>query len=186
MRIIAGEWRGRRLRVPDSGLTRPTASRVRETLFSMLHSELGSLEELRVADLFAGSGALGLESLSRGAASCVFVEHEAKALVCLRANIAALGADSRATVLTESATRLSRRADALDLILLDPPYDSTQGDVALHRLLRMGWLGEASIAVLEHDARRTVSIPGLQVVKTRRVGVAGLTFLRRDPNAVTV
>ena len=88
MRIIAGEWRGRPLVAPKGDTTRPTADRTREALFSMLASRLGSFEGLAVADLFAGSGALGLEALSRGAASCLFVEQDKPALDALRANIA--------------------------------------------------------------------------------------------------
>src|SRR3982751_3668008 len=92
MRIIAGEWRGRQLEAPPGQSTRPTADRVRETLFSMLASRLGSFEDLRVADLFAGSGALGLEALSRGAASAIFVENDSKAAAIIRRNAEKLGA----------------------------------------------------------------------------------------------
>ena len=92
LRIISGQWRGRKLAAPAGDTTRPTADRTRETLFSMLVSRLGSLEGLKVADLFAGSGALGLEALSRGAATCVFSEQDPAALKALRANIEGLGA----------------------------------------------------------------------------------------------
>ena len=95
MRIVAGEWRRRQLRAPPGEGTRPTADRTRETLFSMLASRLGSFEGLAVADLFAGSGALGLEALSRGAERCLFVENDATALRALRVNIAALRAQQR-------------------------------------------------------------------------------------------
>ena len=98
MRIVAGEWRGRRLVAPRGDATRPTADRTREALFSMLTSRLGSFEDLAVADLFAGSGALGLEALSRGAANCLFVEQDGAALAALRANITALDARDRAAV----------------------------------------------------------------------------------------
>ncbi|MFZ5794795.1 MAG: RsmD family RNA methyltransferase, partial [Pseudomonadota bacterium] len=91
MRIIAGKWRGRPIVAPKGDATRPTADRVREALFSMLASRLGSFEDLAVADLFAGSGALGLEALSRGAASCIFVEQDKAALDALRTNITKLG-----------------------------------------------------------------------------------------------
>ncbi|MBS0477308.1 MAG: RsmD family RNA methyltransferase, partial [Proteobacteria bacterium] len=98
MRIVAGEWRGRKLQAPAGDATRPTADRTRETLFSMLVSRLGSFEGLAVADLFAGSGALGLEALSRGAASCVFAEQDPAAIRALRANVAALRAADRCDV----------------------------------------------------------------------------------------
>src|SRR5207244_4142391 len=95
VRIIAGEWRGRTLEAPPGMSTRPTADRVRETLFSMLVSRLGSFDDLRVADLFAGSGALGLEALSRGAASATFVEKNAKAAAAIRRNAEKLGVADR-------------------------------------------------------------------------------------------
>src|SRR5205809_5203797 len=106
MRIIAGTWRGRLLEAPAGHATRPTADRVRETLFSMLASRLGSFEDLRVADLFAGSGALGLEALSRGAAAVTFVENNAIAAAAIKSNIAKLGASERAQVLSGSALSL--------------------------------------------------------------------------------
>src|SRR5688572_32039594 len=106
MRIIAGQWRGRRLHTAPGIATRPTADRVRETLFSMLASRIGSFEGLRVADLYAGSGALGLEALSRGAAHSTFVEIDRAALKAIEANVAALGADSRIAVRATSAATL--------------------------------------------------------------------------------
>ena len=98
MRVIAGEWRGRKLLAPKNDATRPTADRTRETLFSMLASRLGSFEGIHVADLFAGSGALGIEALSRGAAHCLFGEQDRDALDTLKKNLGALGATSRADV----------------------------------------------------------------------------------------
>src|SRR3954451_19155353 len=124
MRIIAGEWRGRSIEAPPGLATRPTADRVRETLFSMLTSRLGSFEDLRVADLFAGSGALGLEALSRGAASATFVECEPKAVAAIRRNADKLGAP--AEILTGSAFALPR-SEPFDLIFADPPYAPGSG-----------------------------------------------------------
>src|SRR3954447_5674987 len=103
MRIIAGEWRGRQLEAPPGQSTRPTADRVREALFSMLASRLGSFEDLRVADLFAGSGALGFEALSRGAAFATFVERDAAATAIIKRNAAKLGAEDRMQVRGGSA-----------------------------------------------------------------------------------
>ena len=98
MRIIAGDWRGRPLQAPAGQGTRPTSDRTRETLFSMLVSRLGSFEGLRVADLYAGSGALGLEALSRGAAHALFIEKDPSALAAIRANLEALSAAERSSV----------------------------------------------------------------------------------------
>ncbi|MBM0171056.1 16S rRNA (guanine(966)-N(2))-methyltransferase RsmD [Altererythrobacter sp. C41] len=178
MRIIAGEWRGRRLAAPRGEGTRPTADRTRETLFSMLASRLGSFEEVAVADLFAGSGALGLEALSRGAAQCLFVEQEEAALKAIRANIAALDARMRSEVRAGSVMALGPAEAARDLVLLDPPYGTGAGAVALDRLLRLGWIGEATWVALETGADETVAVKGLSIDAERRVGKAKLTLLR--------
>ena len=134
LRIIAGEWRGRKLQAPAGDITRPTADRTRETLFSMLVSRIGDFEGLTVADLFAGSGALGLEALSRGAASCVFVEQDAAALRALRANIANLRAAPQCDVRASSVLALGPAKAPLDLVLRDPPYNSGAGAGALDKL----------------------------------------------------
>jgi 16S rRNA (guanine966-N2)-methyltransferase len=180
MRIIAGEWRGRKLRAPAGDATRPTADRTRETLFSMLLSRLGSFEGLSVADLFAGSGALGLEALSRGAASCLFVEQDASAIRALRANIAALRAQARCEVRAGSALTLGPAKAPLDLLLLDPPYGSGVGVVALDKLARLGWIGPASWVSLETAHEEAVAVKGFAIEAERRVGKAKLTLLRRE------
>lgn len=180
MRIIAGEWRGRQLVTAKGDTTRPTADRTRETLFNMLASRLGSLEGLTVVDLFAGSGALGLEALSRGAAHCLFVEQDAGALAALRKNVAVFDAQTRVTVKAGSVLELEPAKSPSDLILLDPPYETGAGQVALHRLLRLGWLGAASTAVLETSHDEEVEVRGLIIATERRVGRAKLTFLRPE------
>ncbi|OYW44442.1 MAG: 16S rRNA (guanine(966)-N(2))-methyltransferase RsmD [Sphingomonadales bacterium 12-68-11] len=178
MRIIAGEWRSRLLRAPRGEATRPTADRTRETLFAMLTSRLGSFEGLAVADLFAGSGALGLEALSRGAARCLFVENEAEALRALRANIAALRAAERCEVEARSVMQLAAARQTWDLILLDPPYNSGAGAVALDRLNRLGWIGPATWIALETASDEVVTVKSLAIESERRVGKAKLTLLR--------
>lgn len=177
MRIIAGEWRGRKLIAPRGDATRPTADRTRETLFSMLASRLGSFEDLRVADLFAGSGALGLEALSRGAAHCLFVEQEKPAIDAIRANILALGARERSAVQHGSVMSLGPTSEPFDLLLLDPPYRTGAGEVALDRLQRLGWIGPASWIALETSDKETVEVKGLEVAAERKVGKARLTLL---------
>jgi 16S rRNA (guanine966-N2)-methyltransferase len=178
MRIIAGEWRRRQLRAPAGDITRPTADRTRETLFAMLASRLGSFEGLRVADLFAGSGALGLEALSRGAGSCTFVEHEPEALRALRANIAALRAQPQSEVEARSVMQLGPARQPYDLLLLDPPYGSGAGAVALDRLARHGWIGPASWIALETARDENPKLRGVEVDAERQVGSARLTLLR--------
>jgi 16S rRNA (guanine966-N2)-methyltransferase len=141
VRVVAGEYRGRRLRAPRGGATRPTADRVRESLFAML----GDVSGARVLDLFAGSGALGIEALSRGAASACFVERDRAAAAAIRANLDALGARA-GTVRRRDALRFLRSCDErFDLVLVDPPYDSAP---------RLGGpLSAALPRVLEPDAR---------------------------------
>ncbi|MEO1647709.1 MAG: 16S rRNA (guanine(966)-N(2))-methyltransferase RsmD [Pseudomonadota bacterium] len=179
MRIIAGEWRGRKLVAPKGEATRPTADRTRETLFSMLTSRLGSFEGLQIADLFAGSGALGLEALSRGAEHCLFVEQDRAALDALRTNIAALDARAKARIEAQSVMHLRAASEPLDLLLLDPPYSTGAGEVALDRLLRLGWIGEATWMALETAADEDVEVRGLSTEAERRVGKGKLTLLRK-------
>jgi len=178
VRIVAGQWRGRKLSAPTGETTRPTADRTRETLFSMLTSRLGSFEGLTVADLFAGSGALGLEALSRGAASCIFVEQDSPAVRVLRQNIASLGAQGQSDVRATSVLALGPARQPLDLILLDPPYGSGAGAVALDKLARLGWIGEATWVSLETGAKEDPDVRGLETVAERIVGKARITLLR--------
>ena len=182
MRIIAGEWRRRLLQAPPGEATRPTADRTRETLFAMLTSRLGDFEGLRVADLFAGSGALGLEALSRGAARCLFAEHDPAAIRALRANIANLRAQQACDVRAVSVMSLGPASEPYDLILLDPPYGSGAGAVALDRLRRHGWIGEATWIALETAYDEKVQVKSLAIESERKVGKAKLTLLRlADP-----
>jgi 16S rRNA (guanine966-N2)-methyltransferase len=178
MRIIAGTWRGRKLVAPKGDATRPTADRMRETLFSMLMSRLGDFEGLQVADLFAGSGALGLEALSRGAATCLFVEQDRTAVDAIRANITTMGARDQARVEVGSVTQLRAATQPLDLILVDPPYQSGAGEVALDRLLRLGWIGPETWVTLETAFNEDPAVKGLTIEAQRRVGKGKLSFLR--------
>ena len=178
MRIIAGEWRGRNLVAPQGDTTRPTADRTRETLFSMLVSRIGDFEGLAVADLFAGSGALGLEALSRGAASCIFVEQDAAALRALRSNIANLRAQSQCDVRASSVLALGPAKAPLDLVLLDPPYGTGAGGVALDKLVRLGWIGEATWVSLETAHNEDPKVKTLEPVAERKGGKARITLLR--------
>jgi len=144
----------------------------------MLVSRLGSFEGLAVADLFAGSGALGLEALSRGAARCTFVEQDAAALKALKANVAALEAGTRADVRASSVLSLGPAKEPLDLLLLDPPYNSGAGAVALDKLQRLGWIGPATWISLETAVNEEPEVKGLEAVADRKVGKARLTLLR--------
>ena len=170
MRVVAGRFGGRRLRAPRGRDTRPTSDRVREALFSML----GPLDDARVLDLFAGSGALGIEALSRGAATAILVERDARAVEVIRANLDALGlgaveaelvrADARAALRDASA-----RGDAYDLVFLDPPYrDAAALGRELSRALPAVLARDARV-VAESDRRAPLQID-LPVVRERRYG----------------
>ncbi|MEG3086483.1 16S rRNA (guanine(966)-N(2))-methyltransferase RsmD [Sphingomonas sp. PB4P5] len=178
MRIISGQWRGRQIVAPKGDATRPTADRTRETLFSMLTSRLGSFQDLAVADLFAGSGALGIEALSRGAASCVFVEQDKPALDALRANLAKLGAT--ADVRAQSVLALAHVAQPIDVILMDPPYGTGAGAVALDKLGRLGWIGPATWISIETAKDETIDVDGFEIDVERTSGKAKLTLLRQS------
>ncbi|ANY19901.1 Ribosomal RNA small subunit methyltransferase D [Tsuneonella dongtanensis] len=180
MRVVAGEWRGRKLVAPKGEATRPTADRTRETMFNMLVSRVGSFEGLTVADLFAGSGALGLEALSRGAASCLFVEQDKAALDTIRANVAALDARTRATVSAGSVMSLGPAKVQHDLLLLDPPYGTGAAGVALDRLLRLGWIGPATWIAVETGAKEDLAVRGLAMEAERKVGKATIRLLRLE------
>ncbi len=178
MRIIAGEWRGRKLVAPAGRETRPTADRTRETLFSMLASRLGSFEGLRVADLYAGSGALGLEALSRGAAQATFVESDRAAIRAIEANAAAMGAQDRASLRATSAAALPA-SEPFDLIFADPPYAAGSGTAAAAAVAKTGWLAPGGWMAIETRRGDAVAPPdGWEVDATRDVGRAHLTLLR--------
>jgi len=177
MRIIAGDWRGRKLVAPEGTATRPTGDRVREALFSMLASRLGSFEGLRVADLYAGSGALGFEALSRGAASATFVEHDPKALAAIRANVEALGAGDRTRVLARAAQNLPA-GDGFDLVFADPPYGPGSGTQALGDILAAGWAQPGAWIAIETKRGDPVNPQQCALEAERDVGRARITLLR--------
>ena len=178
MRIIAGKWRGRPLAAPAGAATRPTADRVRETLFSMLASRIGSFEDLRVADLFAGSGALGFEALSRGAASVTFVETDRAAADAIRRNAAKLDAADHIRVIGGSALALPR-SEPFDLLLADPPYREGAGSAVVEAVEKAGWLASGGWMSVETGRGEDVDPGELLVEATRDVGKARLTLLRR-------
>lgn len=177
MRIIAGEWRGRPIEAPPSLGTRPTADRVREALFSMLASRIGSFEDLRVADLFAGSGALGLEALSRGAASATFVETDASAASAIRRNAGTLAASERVRVIAGSALRLPQ-SEPFDLIFADPPYSKGSGSGVVLSVLSAGWLARGGWLSVETSRGDLVDPAGLETAVSREIGRGRLTLLR--------
>lgn len=174
LRIVAGQWRGRRIKVPESGV-RPTADKVREAWMSIVQQHV---PDARVIDLCAGSGALGLESLSRGATHCDFVEQDPKVLRALQGNIALLGAGDRATVHRGDAVRfleqLTGELPAWDLAFADPPYRQGIAEALAHRWLAAPF---ATIFGVEHESFVTLPAPETGPPPDRRVyGETALTF----------
>lgn len=176
MRIIAGRWRGRPLEVPEGSGTRPTSDRVREALFSMLTSRLGSFDDLRVADLFAGSGALGFEALSRGASEASFVENDPRAAAAIRRNAEKLGAHVQ--LLTGSAFALPK-AQGFDVVFADPPYAPGAGTLVVQTVLANHWLAPGGWMSIETSRGDTVEPAALEIDAVREIGRARLTLLRR-------
>jgi 16S rRNA (guanine966-N2)-methyltransferase len=182
MRITGGAQRSRALRAPKGDLTRPTADRVREAMFSILSSQR-SIEGMNVLDLYAGTGALALEALSRGAGAATFVESSRAALAVLRANVAALGFEGRSRVVP---TPVERSLSALvtsapfDLGLADPPYAAVKSGAALEALgavVDKGLFAPDAIVVLEHGkGDESPGIPGLTLSSSRRYGDTVLAF----------
>jgi len=178
LRVIAGAFRGRRLHAPRGNSTRPTSARVREALFSIL----GDLEGARVLDLYAGSGALGIEALSRGASAVVLVEQDRAALGCIRENLAAIGAAERARLLPLGVSAALRALgnEQFDLVLCDPPWDALGAAlVVLERVASAALLSASARIVLEHSARDTEpNVTGLVAYDRRRWGDTAVSFLR--------
>lgn len=183
MRIVGGSHKGRRLAAPDGRVTRPTADRARESLFNILaHSALVTLAGAHVVDAFAGSGALGLEALSRGADHVWFMENHHGALATLKTNIAALGEETRATVVRADATKPPPAVQPCSLALLDAPYDKGLSAACLSALAERGWLAPGALAVVEVAAREALPPPpGFALEDERTYGAARLVFLSFSP-----
>jgi 16S rRNA (guanine966-N2)-methyltransferase len=185
MRIVGGEFRGRTLAAPASKAIRPTSDRVRETLFDILAHRFGvPTEETRVLDLFAGTGALGLEALSRGAASCLMVESSAEARGIIRTNIEALAVPGRARIYRRDATELGPVGTVVpfDLVFADPPYGRHLGEAALAAAAKGDWLASGAICVLEEAAATGLDLPAdFAVIDERAMGDTRLWFLRWEP-----
>jgi 16S rRNA (guanine966-N2)-methyltransferase len=186
VRIVAGKHRGRKLAAPAGGGVRPTSDRAREALFNILgHGDFAAADGpawqgVVALDAFAGTGAVGLEALSRGAAEAYFIENRRDPLDALRRNIDALGETARAHVRAADATRPPPAPKPARLAFLDPPYRSALGPPALVALAASGWLAPGALAVLEIAAKEGFEPPaGFTLLDERRYGAARLVFLRR-------
>lgn len=183
MRIVGGKLRGRALAAPKGSATRPTSDRVRESIFNVLaHSaECGAIEGARVIDLFAGTGALALEAISRGASHALFVEIEASARAAIQQNIEAFGLQGITRIFRRDATDLGPASarDKYDIAFLDPPYGKGLGEAALRALQQGGWLKQGAIAVLEESAATLLDLPEeFEIFDTRTYGDTTVTFLK--------
>ncbi len=179
MRLVAGRHKGRRLTAPPGRIARPTADRVRQALFDILaHTDLVELEGAVVVDAFAGSGALGLEALSRGAAHVSFLELHAESLAAIYANVTALKEDGRTKVIRADATKPPAAPAPCTLALLDPPYHSGLALPCLAGLAAKGWLAKEALVVVELAEDEDFAPPaGFEAVDTRRHGAAKLVFV---------
>lgn len=189
MRIVGGQFKGRAIAAPPGRDTRPTGDRAREAVFNILAHAPWSpgLEGRRVLDLFAGSGALGLEAMSRGAAFALFVETDAAARGAIRDNIEALGLFGTTRIHRRDATDLGQKPAGLgapfDLVFLDPPYGKGLGEQALARLPQGGWIGADALIVLEVGADETPLTPGYETLDARSYGAAKVLFLKASAAA---
>ena len=181
MRIIAGRFRGRHLSTPEGADIRPTADRVRESIFDILASRLGpNFDGLRVLDLFAGTGAMGLEALSRGASTAVFVETGAEARGLIRDNIEAMGLGGVARLLRRDATALgdSGTMGTFDLVFVDPPYGQGLGEKVLSSAQAGGWLAPDVLIVLEESRDAELELPeGFALEDRRAYGAAAVHLI---------
>jgi len=190
MRIVSGEFRGKSLAAPQGVNTRPTSDRARQAIFNILEHApwSGGLRDVRVIDLFAGSGALGFEALSRGAKFCLFVETDEDARGAIRENVDAMGLFGRTRVHRRDATDLGLRpggdGPAFDMAFLDPPYGKGLGEAALPALAHGGWLAPGALVVWERGASEPApTVAGYEDMDARDYGAARVHFLRFSPEA---
>ena len=181
MRIVAGKFRGKQLEAPKSDDIRPTSDRVREAVFSIIGSRIGPhLEGLHVLDLFAGTGALGFEALSRGAAHCVFIDTGIEARGLIRGHIEHFGVGGQTKLLKRDATDLgpAERIKPCGLVFADPPYGKGLGEKAIASALSGGWIAPEALIVLEERKDVAIEAPtGTQIVDRREYADTAVTFL---------
>lgn len=182
MRIVAGRFKGTQLATPKSDATRPTSDRLRETVFNILAHGIGlDLEDIRVLDLFAGTGALGFEAISRGARHCTFIEEAVEARGVIRRNMETMGLNGVAKILRRDATRLGEAGtiEPFDLVFADPPYGKGLGEKALASAVSGGWIKSGTICVLEERSNVTIELPeGFEELDRRMAGDSQVVFLR--------
>ena len=188
MRIVGGKNRGRQLLAPKGQATRPTSDRTRESVFNILSSRLErGFQGLTVVDLFAGTGALGLEALSRGAAQAVLIDNDRAAIKIIEENVQKLGAAENTSLIKRDATRLGALPAGLspaDLVFLDPPYEQDLVQSALPSLRENNWLADEAIIVVEMAAKEIFECPpGFEQVDQRKYGKAAIHIVELMQNS---
>ena len=180
IRIISGKFRKTPLLLPDPKTTRPTSDRVREAIFNMLaHSCDVDLDGAIVLDVFAGSGAMGLEALSRGAANVVFLEKNREVLKILQANIHKLKVESESEILKNDIEAIQIATHPMDLVFMDPPYNQNLENRALHLLKERGWIGKDTLVCIERSSKAVPLVnKDFQEIQSRTYGAASVVFLR--------
>ncbi|MTI00608.1 16S rRNA (guanine(966)-N(2))-methyltransferase RsmD [Roseibium sp. RKSG952] len=183
MRIVAGRFKGTAIAAPKTDKTRPTSDRLRETIFNILAHGLGvELEGARILDLFAGSGALGFEAVSRGARHATFIEETTAARGVIRQNLETLGLNGACKIFRRDATRLGSAGtiEPFDILFADPPYGKGLGEQALASALAGGWLKETAVCVLEERAGAAIELPqGFRELDRRSAGDSQVLFCER-------
>jgi len=178
MRIIGGIFRGRKLKTPEAKEIRPTTGRLRESIFSAVDHRIGGFQGKRVADIFSGTGALGLEALSRGAKSATCLEKHYPALSILKENIALLKVEGQVKILKGDARDLPTAEKPFDVIFMDPPYAGGLASLTLKSLVEKNWVSETTLMVLEVDKKDDLVIPeGLEIIKTLKQGFRRVHFI---------
>lgn len=188
LKIVGGKHRGRSIATPDGQTTRPTSHRARESLFNILmhagwrEDGTSPLVEARVLDAFAGSGALGIEALSRGAAHATFLDSDATSVRLIGENLRKLGETAAAKVVRADATRPPPSREGCDLLFLDPPYRSGLAAPALAALAENGWVASGAVATIELGNTEDLVAPtGFETIDERRYGAAKIVILRYQP-----
>lgn len=178
MRIIGGKYSGKKLTSPTTGDTRPTSDKARQAIFNVLsHSDLPPIYDAVVLDIFAGSGAMGLEALSRGARHAYFIDNHAPAIKVIKQNVLAIGESEKATILENDATQFIPAIDKVDFVFCDPPYQKGLVFLALNNLQKNYWFKNGTVCVIEMHKSEAPELPDfLHIIKEKTYGLAKILF----------
>jgi 16S rRNA (guanine966-N2)-methyltransferase len=180
MRIISGKFKSLKLISPPTSSTRPTSDRAREAIFNIINSlQVDALQGARVLDAFAGTGALGLEALSRGASHIVFMESNPLTARTIKENCVKMRADAQCTIIIGDATKPPKSPQPMNLVFLDPPYDQRLEEDCIQALKNQGWVNTQTLIVLEISAKMAPQLPPeVNIIDQRRYGAALISFIK--------